>query len=315
MLPTIRITSNPIRSKPNQTKPAPTTDDRTRTLSFSPNTCIYIIYIQGYRSTDHVPLHFTTPTARDTGPRKKGALVVGEVVGVTAAGVAMATAAVMAARDQIGASPWRAWRGGILFYHASFFFFFLKFFCFFSEKSGRPRAERDEARSEARAKRLGKARRKEGQKMELFLYTYTELSKLLRITAVIHISHITHTIPTGIIFVVRQAGRQADRRRSMISYHHIQSYHDAIPTPFSPITDGSMSSAQPNAADQNDMYVWYVWMIRFWLILYQVVRCKRPAINSKSFLQISVLVVCMYICECVISAAHVTVGLDRPYDQ
>ncbi|CAM9832553.1 unnamed protein product [Pylaiella littoralis] len=60
---------------------------------------------EGYRSTDHVPLHFHTPTARDTGPRKKGALVIGEVLGVTAAGIAMATAAVLAARDQMGAGP------------------------------------------------------------------------------------------------------------------------------------------------------------------------------------------------------------------
>ncbi len=43
---------------------------------------------QGYRSTDHVPLHFTTPTAREK-PRKKGFLVIGEVLGVTAGGIAM----------------------------------------------------------------------------------------------------------------------------------------------------------------------------------------------------------------------------------
>lgn len=60
---------------------------------------------QGYRSTDHVPLHFTTTTARDNEPRKKGVLVIGEVVGVTAAGIAMAAAAVIAARDQWGGNP------------------------------------------------------------------------------------------------------------------------------------------------------------------------------------------------------------------
>eukprot|EP00752_Nemacystus_decipiens_P005274 g4784.t1 len=60
---------------------------------------------EGYRSTNKVPLHFTTPTARDTGPRKRGVLVVGEVLGVTAAGIGMAAAAVMAARDQAGTSP------------------------------------------------------------------------------------------------------------------------------------------------------------------------------------------------------------------
>ncbi|CAN0054746.1 unnamed protein product, partial [Ectocarpus sp. 6 AP-2014] len=37
---------------------------------------------EGYRSTDHVPLHFTTPTAREK-PRKKGVLVIGEVLAVT----------------------------------------------------------------------------------------------------------------------------------------------------------------------------------------------------------------------------------------
>lgn len=60
---------------------------------------------QGYRSTDHVPLHFTTSTARSNEPRKKGALVIGEVLGVTVAGVAMAAAAVVVARHQAEASP------------------------------------------------------------------------------------------------------------------------------------------------------------------------------------------------------------------
>ncbi|CAB1117872.1 unnamed protein product [Ectocarpus sp. CCAP 1310/34] len=59
---------------------------------------------EGYRSTDHVPLHFTTPTAREK-PRKKGVLVIGEVLAVTVGGIAMATAAIMAARDQMRASP------------------------------------------------------------------------------------------------------------------------------------------------------------------------------------------------------------------
>lgn len=60
---------------------------------------------QGYRSTDKVPLHFTTPTARINEPRKSNTVVIGEVVGVTAAGVAMAAVAVMAARDQAEVSP------------------------------------------------------------------------------------------------------------------------------------------------------------------------------------------------------------------
>lgn len=51
--------------------------------------CVSACVCQGYRSTDHVPLHFNTTTARDTGPRKKGVLVIGEVLGVTAAGIAM----------------------------------------------------------------------------------------------------------------------------------------------------------------------------------------------------------------------------------
>lgn len=59
---------------------------------------------QGYRSTDHVPLHFTTTTAREK-PRKRGFLVIGEVLAVTAGGIGMAAAAVLAARDQMGASP------------------------------------------------------------------------------------------------------------------------------------------------------------------------------------------------------------------
>ncbi|CAM9696047.1 unnamed protein product [Laminaria digitata] len=60
---------------------------------------------EGYRSTDKVPLHFTTPTARTNEPRKSNTVVIGEVVGVTAAGVAMAAVAVMAAKDQAGVNP------------------------------------------------------------------------------------------------------------------------------------------------------------------------------------------------------------------
>lgn len=57
---------------------------------------------EGYRSTRNVPLHFTTVTARQAEPRHKGTRVIGEVVAVTAAGVAMAAVAIVAAKDQAG---------------------------------------------------------------------------------------------------------------------------------------------------------------------------------------------------------------------
>lgn len=65
--------------------------------------CVFFVVLgdsQGYRSTDHVPLHFTTETVRQNEPHKKGVKVIGEVLGVTLAGVAMAAAAIVAARDQ-----------------------------------------------------------------------------------------------------------------------------------------------------------------------------------------------------------------------
>lgn len=61
--------------------------------------------MQGYRSIRNVPLHFTTETARQPEPHHNYARVIGEVVAVTAAGVAMAAVAIVAARKQGGPHP------------------------------------------------------------------------------------------------------------------------------------------------------------------------------------------------------------------